>query len=235
MRIAVLNYSGSVGKTVIAAHLLAPRMNGAPIFAVESTNESAADLGLDIDQLRGAQFGKLFRELSSLDDAIVDVGASNIEDFLDQMMKYSDGHEEFDYFVLPVISSGKAQRETIKTIQALSGIGVEPARIRVVFNRVEADVVEEFAPILGYQIASKSFVANPAAAVFDNEVFDLLAAKRTTVNEVVQDSTDYRALLRGGKELTQEERDHYTDMRQLISLAKPVHERLSAAFEALFA
>lgn len=235
MRIAVLNYSGSVGKTVIAAHLLAPRMNGAPIFAVESTNESAADLGLDIDQLRGAQFGKLFRELLSLDDAIVDVGASNIEDFLDHMMKYHDGHEELDYFVLPVIPSGKAQRETLKTIQALSGIGVEADRIRVVFNRVEASVVDEFAAILGYQLASKSFQANPAAAVYDNDVFDKLAANRTTINEVLKDTTDYKALLRSGKDLSQKERDHYTDMRELIALAIPVAEKLDAAFDALFA
>ena len=63
MKVAVLNYSGSVGKTIVASHLLAPRMNHAPIFAVETTNETAADLGLDIDQLRGEQFGKLFRDL----------------------------------------------------------------------------------------------------------------------------------------------------------------------------
>ena len=39
MKIAVLNYTGTVGKTTVAAHLLAPRMNGAPIIAVESVNE----------------------------------------------------------------------------------------------------------------------------------------------------------------------------------------------------
>jgi len=61
MKVAVLNYSGSVGKTIVASHLLAPRMNHALIFAVETTNETAADLGLNIDQLRGEQFGKLFR------------------------------------------------------------------------------------------------------------------------------------------------------------------------------
>lgn len=235
MKVAVLNYSGSVGKTVIAAHFLAPRMNGAPIFAVESTNESAADLGLEIDQLRGAQFGKLFRELLTLDDAIVDVGASNIEDFLNHMMKYDDGHEELDCYVLPVIPSGKAQRETIKTIQALAGIGVESDRIRVVFNRVEADVAEEFSAILGFQLASNMFQANPAVAIHENEVFDLLAAKRTTIDEVLKDETDYRALLRNSKNLTQEERDHYTRMRELVSLAGPVHRKMDKAFEALFA
>jgi len=98
MKVAVLNYTGSVGKTVVASHLLAPRMNGAQIFAVESTNETGADLGLNVDQLRGEHFGRLFRELLTRDDAIVDVGASNIEDFLTHMMRYEGAHEEMTQF-----------------------------------------------------------------------------------------------------------------------------------------
>ncbi|MGE4370751.1 MAG: StbB family protein, partial [Burkholderiaceae bacterium] len=163
MKVVTLNYSGSVGKTVIASHLLAPRMNGAKIFAVESTNESAGDLGLEADQLRGEHYGRLFREILMLDDAIVDVGASNIEEFLGQLVKYDESHREFDVFLLPVIGSGKAQRETIATIEVLVAMGVEPSRIRIVFNRVIEDVRDEFASIFGYQMLHGSFVANEAA------------------------------------------------------------------------
>ncbi len=35
MKIAVTNYCGTVGKTTIAAHLLSPRMNNAPVLAIE--------------------------------------------------------------------------------------------------------------------------------------------------------------------------------------------------------
>ncbi len=45
MKVAVLNYTGTVGKTTIAAHLLSPRMNNAPIFAIETINETAEGLG----------------------------------------------------------------------------------------------------------------------------------------------------------------------------------------------
>ena len=124
MKIATVNYSGSVGKTVTTSHLLAPRIPDAEIIAVESTNESAADLGLDVEQMRGGQFGRLFRKLLMAEAAIVDVGASNIEDFLAELVKYDQAHLEIDYYVLPVVSSGKAQRETIKTIQALSEMGL---------------------------------------------------------------------------------------------------------------
>lgn len=82
MKITILNYTGTVGKTTIAAHPpLSPRMGNAPIFAVESINETAAGLGVDVEQIKGDKFRELFRKLFALDDAIIDVGASNIEDF----------------------------------------------------------------------------------------------------------------------------------------------------------
>ena len=234
MKVAVLNYSGSVGKTIVASHLLAPRMNHAPIFAVETTNETAADLGLDIDQLRGEQFGKLFRDLLRLHDAIVDVGASNIEDFLSAMTRYEGAYEEIDFFVLPVIGTGKAQRETIKTITALSNLGVASDRIRVLFNRVESDVEEEFLPVLTYAKKTEEFVANPQALIYENEVFELLADARTSIADVLADQTDYRSLLRQADPSDPGRINHLTNRHALRALAKPVDRQLNTAFAALF-
>ncbi|KRC69259.1 hypothetical protein D3C87_1135980 [compost metagenome] len=234
MKIATVNYSGSVGKTVTTSHLLAPRIPDAEIIAVESTNESAADLGLDVEQMRGGQFGRLFRKLLMAEAAIVDVGASNIEDFLAELVKYDQAHLEIDYYVLPVVASGKAQRETIKTIQALSEMGVPADRVRVLFNRVDSDVREEFAAIFGYARRAGDCRANPEAAIFENEVFDLLANKRTTIKEILADPRDYR------QELRQADRDderlvsHLSDMHALQSLARPVDRQLDRAFGALF-
>lgn len=234
MKVAVLNYSGSVGKTIVASHLLAPRMNHAPIFAVETTNETAADLGLDIDQLRGEQFGKLFRDLLRLHDAIVDVGASNIEDFLSAMTRYEGAYEEIDFFVLPVIGTGKAQRETIKTITALVNLGVAPERIRVLFNRVQSDVEEEFLPVLTYASKTGDFVANAQALVYENEVFELLADARTSIADVLADQTDYRNLLRQADHADTARITHLTNRHALRALAKPVDRQLNLAFAALF-
>lgn len=234
MKVAVLNYSGSVGKTVIASHLLAPRIPDTEIIAVESTNESAADLGLDVEQMRGGQFGRLFRKLLMSESAIVDVGASNIEDFLAELVKYDQAHLEIDYYVLPVVASGKAQRETIKTIQALAEIGVPAERVRVLFNRIDADVKEEFAAIFGYARQAGSFVANPEAAVFENEVFDLLANKRTTITEILADTRNYRQELREANRDDEKAVKHLSDMHALQSLARPVDRQLDRTFNALF-
>jgi len=41
MKVVVINFSGNVGKSTIAAHLLKPRMNDAKIFSIETLNVSA--------------------------------------------------------------------------------------------------------------------------------------------------------------------------------------------------
>lgn len=235
MKIAVLNYSGSVGKTTIASHLLAPRIPDAEIIAVESTNESAADLGLDVEQLRGEHFGKIFRKLLIAPAAIVDVGASNIEDFLVELAKYDQAQAEIDFYVLPVIGSGKAQRETIKTIQALSAAGVDRERIRVLFNRVDLHAREEFSPIFGFELMSQTFLANPEAHIPESEVFDLLANRRLPIKAIVDDKVDYRQQLRDANPDDEEELERLSDLIALQSLARPVDRQLDRAFAALFA
>lgn len=234
MKIAVLNYSGTVGKTTSTSHLFAPRIPAAEIIAVESTNESAADLGLNVEQLRGEQFGRLFRKLLMAQAAIVDVGASNIEDFLAELVKYDQAHLEIDYYVVPVVATGKAQRETIKTIQALSAMGVPATRVRVLFNRVDADVKDEFAAIFGYARQAGGFIATPEATIFENEVFDLLANQRTTISEILSDTTDYRQQLREVDRGDAKLIAHLSNMHALQALARPVDRQLDRAFEALF-
>lgn len=235
MIVAVLNYSGSVGKTVIASHLLEPRIAGAEVIAVESTNESAADLGLDVDQLRGDQFGRLFRKLLTTPAAIVDVGASNIEDFLTELSKYDNAQAEIDYFVLPVVPTGKAQRETIKTVAALASIGVDPHRIRVLFNMAEGSIAEDFGTILREADQAGGFIANPKAVLEKNEVFELLAKRRMSIKSVVDDPNDYRVLLRQSDPADEDRIEELGDKAALQALAKRVWRQMDVAFVEVFA
>ena len=87
MKVCVLNFSGNVGKSTIAAHLLQPRLN-AQVFSVESLNVDASSDGVEVARLRGKHYNDLLQRLMKLDDAIVDVGSSNVEDFLKMMAPY---------------------------------------------------------------------------------------------------------------------------------------------------
>jgi hypothetical protein len=124
MKVAVINFSGNVGKTTIAGYLLAPRIPQAPIFSVESLNIDASADGIAVEKMRGRQFGDLQDQLLRQDHAIVDVGTSNIEDFMKRMQQYHGAHEDFDYFLVPVVKERKQQADTINTIRALASLGV---------------------------------------------------------------------------------------------------------------
>jgi hypothetical protein len=235
MRIAVVNYCGTVGKTTVASHLLAPRLKGAEIFAVETVNETAADLGLEVEKLKGSKFGDLFKVLLMRDSAIIDVGASNAEEFIGRMGRFDGSHFEIDYFVIPVTPGTKEQLESIKTIKALTLVGVPAERIRMLFNRVQDDVGDEFTAIFGFAKQSQSCVANPDTAIYENELFNLLTQKRTTIAAVMDDETDYRSLIRTlDREKDAKRIQHAADMHAIKSLARAVKRQLDTTFENLF-
>jgi hypothetical protein len=234
MKVAVINFSGNVGKTTIAAHLLKPRMGNARVFSVESLNVDATHEGLEVEKLKGKQFGQLQEELMVLDNAIVDVGASNVEDFLKVMLQFEGSHEEFDYFVVPTVSERKQQADTINTIRALAKAGIKKSKIRLVFNKVQVDesVQDDFHALFGLARLEKSFIINKEAVVHANEVFARLRSIGRTLGEIRDDATDYRTKLRATTD--QEERQSCVRMISLQRLAVTANRNLDAAFTALF-
>jgi hypothetical protein len=234
MKVAVMNFSGNVGKTTVAGHLLKPRMGNAPIFSIESINAGADADGLDVEKMKGKKFGELVDELMPLDAAIVDIGASNVEDFLKLMQQYHGSHEEFDCFVIPVVKEKKVQADTVNTIRALQKLGIDRKRIRMVFNKLEVDdsVTEDFAPLFGLAESEKSFVIHTDAVIYANEVFERLKAVGKSLGDITADTTDYRAQLRTATDAS--EREHCVRMVALKRLAVTANKNLDDVYLALF-
>jgi hypothetical protein len=234
MKVAVLNFSGNVGKTTVSGHLLKPRMGDAPIYSIESINTGADADGLDVEKMKGKKFGDLVDELMPLDSAIVDVGASNVEDFLKLMQQYDGSHEEFDFFVVPVVKEKKVQADTVNTIRALQKIGVNKKRIRLVFNKVDVDesVGTEFAALFGLAESEKSFVVADAATIYANEVFERLKAVGKSLGDITADPVDYRAQLR--QAASDEEKEMCIQMVALKRLAVTANKNLDDVFKVLF-
>jgi hypothetical protein len=234
MKVAVLNFSGNVGKTTVAAHLLSPRMNGAQIFSIESINAGADSDGMEVEKMKGKKFGELIDQLMPLDSAIVDVGASNVEDFLKLMQQYHGSHDEFDFFVVPVVKEKKQQSDTVNTIRALRKIGIERKKIRLVFNKVDVDdsIATDFASLVGMAEMEKSFVLNEAAVIYENEVYERLKALGKSLGEITADKTDYRAKVR--TETKQEDKDFAVQMVAVGRLAVTANKNLDDVFTVLF-
>lgn len=227
MKIAVMNFSGNVGKSTIARHLFAPRLN-TEVISVETVN---ADEGGT--QIRGDQFRFVQEHLLENDTALIDIGASNIEDFVAGMTRYKSSHEDIDLFVVPVVKEVKQQKDTIATIDALNALGVPAKKIRVVFNRVDAtdDVEEKFAAIIGYAEAEKKCTVKTNAVIYQNELFEEIKKLNKTVSDIAADTTDYRAQIKTAKD--DAEKDFFIQMTMAKRLAVAVNENLDTVFKVL--
>ena len=193
MKVAVINFSGNVGKTTVARHLLAPRIAGAALIAVESIN---ADDG-QATAIRGSQFGELQEYLQTVESAVVDIGASNIEELLALMRKYRGSHEDFDYFVIPTVPALKQQQDTIATLAELAALGVPASKIRLVFNQVDddADVQKTFDTVLDFVREHPVAEARPECRLGANEIYERVKGSNTDLATLATDQTDYKALI----------------------------------------
>ena len=229
MKVAVINFSGNVGKSTVARHLLAPRLNNAEVIPVESINSD----GTDETAIRGKQFGELQEYLQTLDDAVIDIGASNVEDFVKLMKQYKGSHEDFDFFVVPTVPATKQQRDTISTVEALANLGVPAKKIRLLFNMVDLEESPEhiFSGLFEYQRESKSFTLKPEAVIHVNDIYGKLKGSKTGIREILADETDYKERIKTAKDA--DEKLHFAQMLSIKRLAAGVSEELDAVFKAL--
>lgn len=229
MKVAVLNFSGNVGKSLVARHLIAPRINNPEVFSIETINSDGHG-----ERLKGRDYVNLQEYMMTIDNAVVDVGASNVEDFIKVMTEYHGSHQDFDYFVVPVTADVKQQQDTIGTLDALHALGVPGKKVRLVFNMLAVDDNPEklFAGLYRYAAETKNVVIKSEAAILKLDVFQKLKGIDKSISEIVADQTDYRAMIQSAKD--PEEKQGYTRMVLLQRGAITANNNLDAVFKALF-
>ena len=193
MKIAVVNFSGNVGKTTLSKHMLAPKLNARRI-TVESINASAE--GADAE-IKANQYQDLALDLSIAQDDehyVVDIGSSNIEAVVHQLRSMEGSSGDFDYFILPVTPDAKQQIDTLETIKTLIGLGVEKSKIAVILNRVAdiSAIESDFAAVIaGAKTGMYRLIDVP---VLESDVFDRTKDLTESIPDLANDETDYRAL-----------------------------------------
>ena len=230
MKTIVMNFSGNVGKSTVARHLLSPRMNNAKIIPVESINSD----GTQDEAIRGKQYGDLLELLSVMDDVVIDVGASNVEDFVALMKKYDGSHDDFEYFVIPTVKNTKQQNDTISTIDALHEIGIPAKAIRLVFNMVDDtdNIQKTFDRLLDYHASSKYFTLRPDAVIHENEIFLKLKNSSESISDILSDPTDLKEMLKA--ESDPQEKMNIAARIGIKRLASGVTKELDAVYKTLF-
>lgn len=203
MKIAVISFSGNVGKSTLAAQVLAPRMREAALLFVETLNSRPGGKRRSFDP---ADYADILISLEAQDDAIVDVGSACAHEFLRQAQRFDSLNSDFELFVVPATSDQKVLADTAATISALNRAGVTAERILCLPSRVSrpSDVPHNFEPILRMcetgticcRLDSKLYFA-------ENEVFGRLQDEDETVEEILGDPTDWGAKLRAANNETE--------------------------------
>lgn len=227
LKIAVLNYAGGVGKTTVVNNLLKPRMKDTPVIAIETINDDGGETQIKI---KGKEYGMLQDELLMNDQLIIDIGASNIEETMRMMSQYKGSHEDFNYFILPVVPDGKEQVDTISAITALKKMGVPAKKIKVLFNKVDdIDTIEEdFYLIIEYLQTVK--IPVPKIGIEKNEVYDELRQRKQSISELLG-MTDLRDKLRQAKD--RNEKKSIANLIGLQRLATTANNNLDEVFKDL--
>jgi MinD-like ATPase involved in chromosome partitioning or flagellar assembly len=230
MKIAVISFSGNVGKTTIARHLLAPRVAGAKLVSIESINAGEA---VPEDVIRGRQFAALQEYLQVAENVLVDIGASNVEDLLMLMSRYRGSHQDFDYFIVPTVPATKQQRDTIATLVALARLGVQSEAVRLVFNMLDedTDITREFKPLLSFMEKTSSARADPACRLNINEIYGLVNATGVEISALADDTTNFKTLI--AATASSDERIALARRLAMQRLARGVVPALDACFNAL--
>ncbi|MEB2558795.1 StbB family protein [Burkholderia cenocepacia] len=240
MSIAIVNCSGNVGKTTVTRELLAPRLSHMSVRQVESINTDDS-AGPKVEVMIAARFDELHEELMRGRNLLVDIGASNVEEYLNRLDASEGAQEDYACFIVPVEPESKQMKDTMKTINLLEDRGVEPNRIRVLLNKVELVKSEarevtlrrHFGQLFDLHEQDASFLLNHDALVPKNDVFTLAAAAGRTIHDIATDGVDYKAQLAGAA--TDAEKDRLVKLVALKRKALSIEPMLDSAFHALLA
>jgi hypothetical protein len=235
-KIAIVNNSGNVGKSLVCDTLLKPRLSSdVEIIKIETIN---ADVNLDgsVDEVIAAKnFLKVFDKIDSCDKAIIDVGSSNIEIFMDNLKKLEGSHEDIDFFFVPTTPNVKQQLDTITTVNDLLNLGVNENQIKIIFNYYDSESTIEHSYTTFFEselfdLLKLNKIEN-IYTINESPVFDMASEMGTSFLDIANDKRDFKALLRGTTD--KQERSTLSKERAVFRLSQGLIKELDLTFERL--
>ena len=196
----MIHNSGNVGKSLITREVFYQNFAGdnKMVLEIESRNASSSSFNMQvvrIDFEKPTALQDLTQYGIIYDDYILDVGSSEIKEFLHAIEKSREILDEFDIIVVPTIKDQKIIPDTKKTMMIIRLLGYEE-KLQVLFNRVTnpSTIEEDFESLFGWAKKEK-FSLNPHLYLSDyTESTNDLIKQKLLSSEIINDTTDYRAL-----------------------------------------
>ncbi|MGL4666837.1 MAG: StbB family protein [Saezia sp.] len=231
LKIAIMNNSGNVGKSMICDNLLRTRIPDAEVIKIETINSD----GSNDETISAKQIKQVFTLIDTHDTAIIDIGASNIEIFVNNLRISNGAHEEIDFFLIPTTPKPKQQVDTLMTIEDLLNLGVEKEKIKLIFNFHDNDltVKQNYSIIFSNDLAKTlelDKISNQMS-ISDNPVFDMLGELGYSFQDIANDKRDFKTLIRSTD--NKEERIQLSHLRSAQRLAISFTQELDQTFAAL--
>ncbi len=195
-----MHNSGNVGKSLITREVFYQHFSSDEkmVLELESRNASSSSFNINVTRIDFSKPSAL-QDLTQYgiiyDDYILDIGSSEIKDFLVAIEKTKEILDEFDLIVVPSIKDQKIIPDTKKTMMVVRALGFDK-KLVVLFNRVNnpSMIEEDFESLFVWAKKEKfSLNSNLYLPDYQDAANDLIRQKLLS-SEVLNDETDYRAL-----------------------------------------
>jgi hypothetical protein len=196
MKVAVINFSGNTGKSMLTKNMLVPLLAGAKRISIEDLNDPG---GRSDATITASMFPSLAAELNAFEDDkhfVLDIGASSAKEMIGHFSRLATTRSDIDVWIVPVTPVSKQCADTINTVRKLIEIGVEPQRIVVVPNNItdlsqfELDFkrLSIVSAEMGFRLCDQG--------VPNSKIYDMTRSGEDSLFEIAADPTDYRDKMR---------------------------------------
>jgi len=231
MKVALVNNSGNVGKSFLSRELFYPNMKDGVIIEVETHNSSSSNFNVKTEKIKGNDFKKLFPLMYKYDEFVVDVGASQIIPFLNELSKNSEIFEDIDFIIIPTTNDDKIQEDTIKTIMLLENLGLGK-KVRVILNK--ADHIEEFDNFFSMVKENTEVSIYSELRILQYDILNNLDSSKKCAFELANDDTDFKALSREAfKSGDDEEGTTLAELDYLKTFSKGIKNNMDSVYALL--
>ena len=201
MKILVINSTGNVGKSFIAREVLYPLLSEEKtLYEIEKFNEGSDKLvGKNVHYkcVEPSKIDEIVPELLLVDNAIIDVGASSVDEFL-QNSKEHNLFNMIDMIVIPTVLESKQVADTIKITKELKKYGGDEEKMFIVLNKIKRELNDNESieqnphfDSLYSNISSVGVEIGPEYRLREYEIIDKISELKLNIADVLADKTDY--------------------------------------------